>query len=743
MLSRPALTSGLRLGTARKNVAFFSSAAGSRYTLEKVGDIGVITMDEPGSKVNTISSKMQQDFAAMLDTIENDESIKAAILISGKKDNFIAGADIKELANFKTPEDGANASKDGQKLLARVADSKKPFIAAINGSCLGGGLEVALHCHYRIATSNPKTKIGLPEVQLGLLPGAGGTQRLPPVIGMQASLDMILTGKTLKADRAKKMGVVHEVVDPYALRTSALAAAREIVDGQLKPKNKNKGLMGKLLEDNPIGRHILFDQATKMALKKSGGNYPAIPKILEVLKTGAESGLQAGLDAESKAFGELSKTSECNALQGLFFGSTALKKNRFGKPETPVTTIGILGAGLMGAGIAQVSAQRGFKVLLKDLNQEGLGRGLKQIQGNLDGSVKRRRMTPYDRDVTMSRIVGLTNDDDWKQHFKNCDLVVEAVLEDVNLKHKVIQELEEVIPEHAVIATNTSAIPIRDIAAGSKRPERVIGMHYFSPVDKMPLLEVIKAEGITSDDAAAAVVSVGIKQGKTVVPAGDRPGFYVNRSLSPMLASCISLVQSGVPISDIDKAMTSYGFPVGPVNLADEVGIDVAYHVQETLNKDLGIRMSGSDPNMLKEFMDAGLFGRKSGKGFFLYDKKQKGKPVNPEAQTIIQKYVKGEPKKFDTKTIQQRIAFPFINEAAYCLQDGIIDNAVDGDIGAVFGIGYPPFRGGPFRQLDQMGIQNFVETMDEYKEKYGPQYEVAPILREYAAEKKTFHKTV
>ena len=722
-----------------------SAAAGSRYSLEKVGDIGVITMDDPGSKVNTISSKMQEDLSAMLDTIEKDASIKAAILISGKADNFIAGADIKELSKIKTPADGEHMSSMGQKLLARVWASKKPFIAAIHGSCLGGGLEVALHCHYRIATSSPKTKLGLPEVQLGLLPGAGGTQMLPKAVGLQESLDMILTGKQLKADRAKKAGVVHEVVDPFALRTSALMAAREIIDGTLKPSSKKKGLLAKLLEDNPLGRAVLFSQATKMAMKKSGGNYPAIPKILEVLRAGADGGLAAGLKAESKAFGELALTPECNALQGLFFGSTALKKNRFGKPAHEVTTIGVVGAGLMGAGVAQVSAARGFRVLLKDLNQQGLGRGLKQIQDNLDADVKKRRLTPYERDLTMSRIVGLTNDDDWKKHFAKCDLVVEAVLENLKLKHRVIKELEEVLPAHAVIATNTSAIPIRDIAAGSARPDRICGMHYFSPVDKMPLLEVIRAEGVTSDDAAAAVVAVGIKQGKTVIPCGDRPGFYVNRSLGPMLTSCVALVQAGVALPEIDKAMVAYGFPVGPVSLCDEVGVDVAYHVQETLIKDLGVRMTGGDSHMFKEFLDAGILGKKAGKGFYLYDKsgkKDKGeKQLNPDAQTIIKKYQKGAPVAMDRKTIQERIAFSFINEAAYCLQDGIVQDPVDGDIGAVFGIGYPPQRGGPFRQLDQMGAANFVKKMDEFKAKFGPQYECAQIIRDHAAKGTKFHK--
>jgi len=714
-----------------------SAASGSRYMLEKVGDVAIVTMDEPGSKVNTISSRMQADFADMLDTIAKDDSVKATVLISAKKDNFIAGADIKELAAMKTVEEATNASQTAQELLGRIAQSSKPFIAAINGSCLGGGLEVALHCQYRIATSNKKTILGLPEVQLGVLPGAGGTQRLPQAVGIQASLDMILTGKNIRPDKARKMGLVHEVVDPSALRTVAIAAAQEIADGKLVPKKKKKGLMGWALEGNPLGRKVLFDQASKIAMKKSGGNYPAIPKILKVLETGASQGLQAGLAAESKAFGELARTKECASLQSIFFGMTDLKKNRFGEPSKPVETVGILGAGLMGAGVAQVSAQRGFKVLLKDVNVQGLGRGEKQITKNLDTQVKRRRMTKYDRDVTASRIVGLTNEDNWENHFKKDDLVIEAVLEDLTLKHRVLQEMEAVIPEHAVFATNTSAIPIRDIAAGASRPENVVGMHYFSPVDKMPLLEVIPHE-TTSKDTLAKTVSVGLKQGKTVIVVKDVAGFYVNRCLGPFMAEVIALVQDGVPLDQLEKAMLKYGFPVGPITLCDEVGLDVAMHVQETLSGDLGVRMGGGDSTLLNALVDAGLLGRKNGKGFYTYPAKGK-KTLNTEVQSIIKPFMR-TPVNMGQEEIQQRMAYRFINEALFCLQDEIIANPTDGDIGAVFGVGFPPFRGGPFREVDSIGAEKFVDTMNRFADSYGEHFVPAPIVVDYAKSGKTFH---
>jgi len=719
------------------------STSVSRYSLEKVGDIAVVTMDEPESKVNTISTKMQEDFSAMLDTIEKDSSIKAMVLISGKPDNFIAGADIKELARMTTAEQGAKASQLGQNLLGRIADSKKPVIAAINGACMGGGLEVALHCHYRIATSGKKTQLSLPEVKLGLLPGAGGTQRLPLAVGLQASLDMVLTGKTIRPDKALKMGLVHEVCDPSALMHSALCAAREIIDGSLKPKQKKKNLMSRLLEDNPVGRKVLFSQATKMAMKQSGGNYPAIPKILEVLEIGANEGLKAGLAAESKAFGELSQTKECAALQSLFFGTTELKKNRFGKPAKVPQTIAVLGAGLMGAGVAQVSASKGFNVLLKDINDKGLGRGIAQIDKNLSLDVKKRKKTPYDKDILMSRIVGLTNNDDWQTHFKKCDLVIEAVLEDLDLKHRVIKEMEEVLPEHAVFASNTSALPIRDIAKASKRPENVVGMHYFSPVDKMPLLEIITHEK-TSNEAAAAAVQVGLKQGKTVIVVKDVPGFYVNRCLGPYMAEVVALVQDGVSLETLESSMKKYGFPVGPITLCDEVGMDVAAHVQHTLASDLGVRMGGGDPTLLQTLVDNGILGRKNGKGFYNYPAAKPGqkagkREANPEITNILKPFMR-TPVKLEIEDIQKRMAYRFVNEALHCLQDEIIANPVDGDIGAVFGIGFPPFRGGPFREVDFVGAQTYVDTMNRYADKYGAHFAPAPIVVDYAKAGKKFH---
>ena len=740
------------LGRRLAAVRGLSSAASAAktpdgfFTIEKEPNgVAVVTLDAPGEKVNTLSSAMLKDFDALLDTIRNDGDIKAAVLLSGKKDSFIAGADITELSKLNTAQEAAALSAQGQAALDRLEGSPKPIVAGIHGTCLGGGFELAMACSYRVATEHKKTVVGLPEVKLGLLPGAGGTQRAPRLAGAQAGLTMIMTGQNIKPKKAKRMGLVDQVADPFALRHAAVQAALGLADKSLKRKQKKKGVMGLLLEGNPVGRNMLFKKAGEMAQKQSRGNYPAIPKILECVQIGLEKGLSAGLKAEHEAFGELAVTSESKALQSIFFGSTALKKNRFGDPKRKVETLGVLGAGLMGAGIAEVSANKGYKVLLKDVKDEFVGKGVKTIRDNFDKKVKKRRMLPFDRDIIMSRVTGLSDEGGmWKPHFANCDLVIEAVPEEIGLKHKVIQELETVLPEHAIVATNTSAIPIRDIAKGSSRPQNIIGMHYFSPVPMMPLLEIITHEG-TDEDVTAAAVSVGLKQGKTCIVVKDVPGFYVNRSLGPYMVEVMALLQQGVSVDNLEKAILSYGFPVGPITLLDEVGVDVAMHVQETLSADLGVRCGGADTGALKDLVDADILGRKNGKGFFLYPpakgKKKSKRQPNPEVQNILKKYMVADAPKLDQEEIQNRLSCRFVNEAAMCLQDGIIDNPVDGDIGAIFGIGFSPFRGGPFREVDRIGAAKYVDMMKGFQDKYGDHFAPAQILVDHANNGTTFHK--
>jgi len=584
---------------------------------------------------------------------------------------------------------------------------------------------------------------------IGLLPGWGGTQRLPKIVGAVASLDLLLTGKALKADRARKMGLVDIVVDPNALERTALAQAEQLIDGSVKPKPRKLGWTDWFLEKTPVGRAIMFSQAGKKLQKATKGKYPAPPYILDCVRTGLESGHEAGSAMEAKLFGELSQTRESYSMRNIFHGHTACKKNPYGKPEVNVQTLAILGAGLMGAGIAQASATKGFRVLLKDRDSTGLAKGENYIANNLAKKLKKKRMTMYKHDSTLAQVVGLTDAHaSWTRHFGNADLVIEAVFEELGVKHKVIEQMEAVVPAHCIIATNTSTLPIGDIAAKAKRPENIVGMHYFSPAELMPLLEVIPHEG-TSKAVCAAAVDVGIRQGKTVIAVKDVPGFYVNRCIGPMATETLACVQQGVDPAKLNQAMVEFGYPVGPVTLLDEVGIDVTCHVLKNLIGEqpryLGVRMEGADLGIMDEFVSAGLLGKKAGKGFFDHsakDKKGAAKPIHPEAKVILDKY-RHPTLDFSKAPVEdaiERIALRFCLEAVHCLQDGIISSARDGDIGAIFGVGFPPFRGGPFFYMDTVGLPEVVAKLQKLEAEFGPHFAPPQLLLDKVAKGESFH---
>ncbi len=704
----------------------------SYFNITHKDSVAIITLDLPGEKVNKLNESMMDEFTDFLNDLQDNDELKGAVLISAKKDNFIAGADIDMFQARDTAEEIEQLSKDGHKILNRIAGFSKPIAVAVHGSCMGGGLELSLACHYRVCSDSSKTVFALPEVKLGILPGTGGTQRLPRLIGIQNALPYMLTGKNVYTRQAKRMGLVDEVTHKDAILTAAIKGVNKISEGKFNRKDK-RPFLHKVLEGNPLGRKIIFSQARKKTASQTKGNYPAPPKIIDAVEYGYKHGIEKGLENETVLFGELGATRESRNLVNLFFGMNASKKVPNPDLIKEVKKIGVLGAGLMGSGIAEVSVDKGdYRVLLKDQTIENASKGEKGIWESLNEKVQKKIISEFERDKTASRVTGVDSYDG----FHSVDLVIEAVFEDLELKQNIVEQIESNTPDHTIFASNTSSLPISKIAEKAKRPENIIGMHYFSPVQKMPLLEIITTDQ-TADWVIQTAFQVGVNQGKNVIVVGDGPGFYTTRILAPYMNEALKLLEEGASIEFLDKIMKDFGYPVGPMALFDEVGIDVGAHVAETMSPLFSER--GVDTNnRAQELLDAGYKGRKNKRGMYTYSSDKK-KEVNTEIYEHFGGFNRTNP---DKEIAQQRMALTMINEASWCLEEGILRSPTDGDLGAILGLGFPPFLGGPFRYIDQTGVQKVVDKLKEFEDEFGPRFKAAQVLIDYAKEGKTFHNS-
>lgn len=702
------------------------------FEIHNEGETALVVFDRKDKDMNILSEAVIRELNDLVDVLAKDTKTKGVVFISGKPDQFIVGADITDIQKLTTAESAAAGSAAMQAVFQKIASMSKPTVAAMHGPTLGGGLELALACTWRIATNDEKTKLGLPEIQLGFIPGAGGTQRLPRLIGLQKSLDMILTAKRVDGVKALKMGLVDAAVHPNLLKTEAL---------KLATKKRPSGLQRAAsaaewaLEKNMIGRKIMASQAKTMVEKKTKGFYPASFKALDAVFDGFELSLEKGLKLEAKIFGELVQTKESKALVHLFHCTNAIKKHpykdagreRFG--DKPLRHIGVIGGGFMGSGIANVCADKGLLVSVSDPSKESLGRMLKSARSFFYKKVQRKRMKSFQADSRTNFITPLLS----PIGMENSDVVVEAVFEDLNLKQNILAGLEQKAHKDWIFASNTSALPISEIAAKAKQPERVLGMHFFSPVEKMPLLEIVVTPK-TAPWAAARAIDLGNKMGKTIIVVKDSPGFYTTRVLAIYLAEAALLLGAGVSIEYMDRVLTDFGWPVGPITLIDEVGIDVGSHVMETMAKAWPDRFT--IPAHFMPIKESGRLGRKNSKGFYRYEGGKKTE-VDPEIYKLLQISAN---ESMSRSEIIDRCVLGYVNESVRCLEEGILPSAYEGDIGSVFGLGFPPFLGGPFKYVDFLGAAKVVARLEELARAHGKRFEPCAKLRAMAADKELFY---
>ena len=689
--------------------------ANNKISLEYKNNIAYVGFGYNSTKsMTTLDIETMTELNEIIDELHTKgKDITGVIFHSHKEGCFLAGADINLIASMKTEADAADGSERGQTIFNRIEDLPVPTVVCVDGVCLGGGLELSLSCKSIIASNSTKTQMGLPEVKLGIIPGFGGTYRLPRKIGLPNALDMILTGKTLRSDKAKRIGLVDEVYP----RENLISMAPNFFNRKPKSKSMQES-MKELATENFVTRKIIFQKVRESVLKKTNGFYQAPLKILDVMDSGMMKGRTSYLAGEAQAFGELAISEQSKNLQHIYFMSESVKKYVGPKSTKPLPVLArgaALGAGTMGGGIAWLMAEAGMQPIMKDLSTDALNLGLKQSSSNFSGALKRKKITPDEFERKQRSITAQLD----YSGFKKTDLVIEAVVENMDIKKKVFAEVEKYVHRDTLLTSNTSSLSVQEMSKALEFPDRFAGLHFFNPVHLMPLVEIIIHDKIAPETIEALHKWI-LRVKKTPVIVKDGPGFLVNRILVPYLNEAAYLLEEGVSLKDLDQAALNFGMPMGPARLIDEVGIDVAVKVGKILHEGLGER---AHPSKLSSVLsEKGMLGKKNSKGFYLYDEKGKPTGPNPEAEELLPK----EKKKMSEADLQMRLFLPMINEAASILRDGIVNTASDVDMGLIFGIGFPPFRGGLLRYADSQGLdkihnalKNFSDTVD--KARYAP----------------------
>lgn len=699
--------------------------------------IAWIVFDTPNAKVNAINVQVLDELDKILDKIAQDKSIKAVVIKSGKPEVFIAGADLHSFEPmFDNPALGAQMIDSGHRIFKKLANLGIPSFAMIQGACLGGGMELALACTYRLASDHPKTLLGLPEVTLGIIPGWGGTQRMPRLIGLMEALPMLLSGRGINAIKASKIKLVDAVfAPPFFEAQGKQFILNTIKDNRPVLARRKRKWINTLMENNPLGREYMYAKAKKDVLHKTKGHYPAPLVLIDLLRETYTLPLDQGLKKEAETFKTKLGTSFINAknLIHLFFVSEKLKKDAGmqldAKPRT-INRAAVIGAGIMGSPIAWLFSNQNIPTRMKDLDWNIVGKGIGHAHDLYKKRVKEKKLKPCDMSLKFHSLSGTTD----YSGFGDRDIVVEAAVENLDLKHKILAELENVVGPRTIIATNTSSLTLADMGSKMKHPERLVAMHFFNPPNKMPLVEIGVAKN-TDKEVVATAVDICRRLGKTPIVVGDCPGFLVNRLTIPGVCEIFRMYEEGASFESLEKTMLDFGMPMGIFELADEVGIDVLYHVCQSFEKAYGDRMD--TPKLLKAMYEKKLLGKKTGKGFYIHDGQQRR--FNPEVETIRKGL--GVPQRaISEEEIRNRTFFTMVNEASRCLEENIVAGPAFLDMATIMGTGFPPFRGGLLRYADTVGVDNIVSNLQKYTQAYGKRFTPSQRLLDMQKQEKKFY---